>query len=66
MYTQKYIEKLDMAIDELVRSESKGLTKAEHDLHVLLENRKHIERWKEMQSGTHKEMMDGNPRTSYF
>jgi len=66
MHVQKYIEKLDMAIDGLIKSESKKLTKEEYDLHVLLENRKHVEKWKEMRDGMHTEMMDGNPRTSYF
>lgn len=42
----KYLEKLDCAIAEIIESESRGLTeKGEKLLHALLENRKHVKAW---------------------
>lgn len=67
MHVQKYIEKLDMAIDELIEMESQGITKAEYDLHVLLENRKNVKHWKDgHKDNPHSGMLGDNPRKSYF
>lgn len=68
MHVQKYLENLDHEINELINSESMQMTeKGEYTLHVLLENRKHVEKWKEMRDGNpHGGMMDENPKKSYF
>lgn len=71
MYIEKYLENLDHEICELIESESKKMTeRGEHDLHILMENRKHAKRMmEEKHGGMHNPgMMDmgDNPNKSYF
>lgn len=52
-HIELYIEELDNDICELIKSESEHMTDVgENMLHVLFENRKHVETWARTQGIT--------------